>query len=131
MIAAFLAILGTALWFALPRQGDVKVVIDEKEPPTQQDGQDPQELRVIVKVGGELYADVPFGEERTIEITRELGKNVIKITADSVFMEEADCPDQQCVGFAPITRDNMETRTLRDMIICMPHQVTVQVTSNQ
>ena len=56
------------------------------------------------------------------------GRNKIRITANSVYMEDADCQGQDCVKMTEITRDNLETRVLRDMIICLPHKITVQVT---
>jgi len=152
VIAAFLVILGIALWFALPKGGGVSVRMDGEDPAgaaaSENAGESPgtggivkvdgetvtgplapsaadAALRVVVTVDGETVAEVPFGEEHRLEITGEAGRNVIRMTKDAVWMEEADCPGNDCVHMGQYTRDNWETR---QMIVCLPHHVSIQVT---
>lgn len=140
-IVAVLLVAGVGLWAVLSGQGSVKeenlALLDGRDRLLLLDGQELTEktvspgrgdgLRVIVKLEDELLADLPFGEEHTLEIIQKGGKNKLRITADSVFMESADCEGQDCVKMTSITRDNMETRVNREFIICLPHKLTVQV----
>ena len=140
-IAAVLLVAGVGLWAVLSGQNSVKEenleVLGGKELLVLLDGQEMADktvspgkgdgLRVIVKREDELLADLPFGEEHTLEIIQKGGRNKLRITANSVFMEDADCEGQDCVKMTEITRDNLETRVLRDLIICLPHKLTIQV----
>ena len=140
-IAAVLLVAGVGLWAVLSGQNSVKEenleVLGGKELLVLLDGQEMADktvspgkgdgLRVIVKREDELLADLPFGEEHTLEIIQKGGRNKLRITANSVFMEDADCEGQDCVKMTEITRDNHQTRVLRDLIICLPHKLTIQV----
>lgn len=141
-VIAILVIAGVGLWAVLSGQNQVKeenlTLLDGKEILVLLDGQELTEktvspgkgdgLRVVVTKENEVLADLPFGEEHTLEVIQKGGRNKIRITANSVYMEDADCQGQDCVKMTEITRDNLETRVLRDMIICLPHKITVQVT---
>ena len=84
-------------------------------------------LRVIVTVDGNEIANLPFGTEHTLQVIQGGGTNTLRITADSVYMEEADCHGQDCVKMEPVTRDNLEMRVMGGFIICLPHRVSVEV----
>ena len=84
-------------------------------------------LRVIVWLENQELANLPFGEEHTLEVIQRSGWNKVRVTPEAVYMEDADCQGQDCVHMGQITRDNMETRVNREFIICLPHKVTVQV----
>ena len=45
----------------------------------------------------------------------------------AVRMEHANCEGQDCVQMEEITRDNLETRVMFGMIICLPHRLSVEV----
>ena len=84
-------------------------------------------LRVIVTVDGNEIANLPFGTEHTLQVIQGGGTNTLRITADSVYMEEADCHGQDCVKMEPVTRDNLEMRVMGGFIICLPHRLSVEV----
>ena len=84
-------------------------------------------LRVIVTVDGNEVANLPFGTEHTLQVIQGGGTNTLRITADSVYMEEADCHGQDCVKMEPVTRDNLEMRVMGGFIICLPHRLSVEV----
>ena len=76
--------------------------------------------QVVITVDGEVYEEVSLEEEKTIEVDTEHGKNVVRIENGSVFMEEADCPDQICVEHKTISKSG-------ETIVCLPHKVVVEV----
>lgn len=85
-------------------------------------------LRVILTLDGREIANLPFGEPHTVRILQENGdENVLLITADSVRMLSANCEGQDCVRMEEVTRDNLETRVMFGMIICLPHRLSVEV----
>ena len=131
--AALLAVITAVLCFVLLRPGaktaGAQIFLDG-EPvsgpalfPEQQNG-----LRVILTLDGQEIADLPFGEAHTVRILQENGdENTLVLTGESVYMESANCEGQDCVHMEPVTRDNLETRVMSGMIICLPHRVSVEV----
>ena len=126
-------ILTAVLCFLLFRPGKdaagTEILVDGKPfaggvlSPEKQD-----DLRVILTLDGEEVADLPFGEAHTVRILQENGdENTLLLTGDSVYMESANCDGQDCVHMEKITRDNLETRVMFGMIICLPHRLSVEV----
>ena len=86
------------------------------------------DLRVHLTLDGQEIADLPFGEAHTVRVLQENGdENILRITEESVRMESANCEGQDCVHMEEVTRDNLETRVLFGMIICLPHRFSVEV----
>ncbi len=87
-----------------------------------------EDLRVILTLDGEEIADLPFGEAHTVRVLQAGGdENTLVLTGQSVYMESANCEGQDCVHMEKITRDNLETRVMFGMIICLPHRLSVEV----
>lgn len=82
---------------------------------------------VNIYVDNALYASVPLGEARTIEIVRGDQRNVVAADAAGVWMAEANCPDHTCVEQGKITPENARLRALGNRIICLPNRVTVEL----
>ena len=53
--------------------------------------------------------------------------NTLRLTPNSVEMVAADCPGQDCVGEGIVTFENRDYRILGNMIICLPHQLVVEL----
>lgn len=49
--------------------------------------------------------------------------NHIRVTPEGVWMESANCDNQDCVGQGTLTLANRELRPLGNFIICLPHRV--------
>ena len=54
-------------------------------------------------------------------------ENSLVLTGDRVYMESANCDGQDCVKMEAVTRENLETRVMFGMIICLPHRLSVEV----
>lgn len=83
------------------------------------------ELKVVITIDGQIYQSIPLTNETDEEIVVEQnGKtNVVHIHDGQVSITEASCPDQICVHTAPADENG-------EMIICLPHKVIVEVTTN-
>ena len=85
-------------------------------------------LRVYVTRDGKPLIDLPFGEAHSVQIIQDDGsENTVAITGDAVYMEHADCDNQDCVQMGAVTRDNLELRVMGGFIICLPHKISVEV----
>ena len=86
------------------------------------------DLRVYLTLDGKEIASLPFSEPHTVQVLQENGdENTLRITGTSVRMEHANCDGQDCVKMEEVTRDNLETRVMFGMIICLPHRLSVEV----
>ena len=126
LLAAAAAVLCV---FLLRPAGGITVRVDGEvlaSPVLSPEKQD--DLRVVITFDGQEIASLPFGEAHTVQILQANGdENVLLITGDSVRMESANCPGQDCVRMEEVTRDNLETRVMFGMIICLPHRLSVEV----
>jgi len=85
------------------------------------------DLRVYVTFDGQPLLDLPFGEAHSVQIIQDNGsENTVAITGNAVFMEHADCDNQDCVHMGAVTRENLELRVMGGFIICLPHKISVE-----
>lgn len=75
---------------------------------------------VRIMIDGSEYGAYPLTEDRIIEVENAFGYNRIVLENGSVFMVEADCPDQYCVEHRAITKTN-------ETIVCLPHKLVIEV----
>lgn len=58
-------------------------------------------------------------------------ENHIHLTPRGVYMESATCENQDCVHQGEVTLENKADRALENMIICLPHQVYLELYSTE
>ena len=84
--------------------------------------------QVAVEVNGTLWGtyDIPAGSEvKELRIEDEEGNyNVVVITSEGTYIEEANCPDQICVNWGKINRPGQT-------IVCLPHRLVISIIGNQ
>ena len=54
-------------------------------------------------------------------------ENLIHLTPEGVYIEEATCENHDCVEQGTVTLENRYERILSNMIICLPNQVILQL----
>ena len=54
-------------------------------------------------------------------------ENAIHVTQDSMYMKSATCENQNCIKQGTVNLQNMETRVLGNMIICLPNRVVLEL----
>jgi len=132
-IAILLLVAAAAvLCFVLLRPGaqpaGTRVLLDGKALADPVLSPDAKDLRVILTLDGKEIANLPFEEAHTVKVIQENGdENTLILTGDRVYMESANCEGQDCVMMEPVTRENLETRVMFGMIICLPHRLSVEV----
>ena len=67
---------------------------------------------------------------RTIRQTMADGTeavNVLHLTTIGFWMEESNCEGHDCINEGEVTLENREERVLWNMVICLPHQLSLEL----
>ena len=84
--------------------------------------------RVYVTLDGAALIDLPFSEPRAVTVLLPDGaENGLTLTGTAVYMDHANCENQDCVNMGEVTLDNLELRVMGGFIVCLPHKVSVEV----
>lgn len=75
---------------------------------------------VVIRDGEQNVYELPLNQNTTKTVTTDLGTNLIEIKDGRVRVEEADCPNQDCVHQGWIDAAGQQ-------IICLPHKLTVDI----
>lgn len=79
---------------------------------------------VEIRVSGKVIGTYPLNENQKVTIEgKNYGKNILIIKDGKAKMDEADCPDKICMKNKNISR-------VSESIICLPHEVVVEVKKN-
>lgn len=82
---------------------------------------------VVCTVGERVYI-VPMTAEGDLTLNQGNGvSNTFHVTRDSVVMTSATCENQDCVREGAVTAENRGKRVLGNMIVCLPHGVTLEL----
>ncbi len=84
------------------------------------------------KNGDGGWIPLATGEDMVVSISDENDpgiKNVLRITKNGFRMESSTCDNQDCVDQGEVTLENMSERVLMNMVICLPHQLSVELYS--
>lgn len=80
------------------------------------------EAYVQIKVDGEVIMEIKMDESVYEEIIiDEFGWNRIIVDGDAVYVEDADCPDRECIKLGEATPLKPKT------IICAPNRLVVKI----
>lgn len=84
---------------------------------------------LLVTVGDVTYQPLALKGEGEFSLTQgETGMvNVVHVTPDSIWMADSTCDNQDCVEQGTVSLETMDDRVLGNMIICLPHQVTLEL----
>lgn len=74
----------------------------------------------VIEQDGREILRLSLDEERTVRIPCDNGFNVIKTDGQSVYVSEADCPDQICVRQGKISGS-------KESIVCLPHRLVIRL----
>lgn len=75
---------------------------------------------------------VPLTENREIAIDQDDGShNVVEIFPGGFRMKESNCDHQDCILQGDVTLANIDSRPLANQIICLPHQVVLELVTGE
>jgi len=82
----------------------------------------PSGSRVEITLDNKTVYVLPLNEDRTVEVTGPLGKNLIEIKNGLVRMKDAPCPERLCIH---------QGWTDKGAIVCLPNRVAVWVSGDE
>ena len=86
------------------------------------------EAYLIITAQGSVYEPLPLTGEGTFTLRQdETTYNTVHITPTSVWMEHSSCDNQDCVEQGVVSLENMTSRVLYNMIICLPNQISLEL----
>ena len=92
----------------------------------------PAESYLVVTTSSGVHAPIPLNEENEFRLTQADGsENVVHIGKNSFYMHSSNCENQNCVGQGEVTLENRETRLLFNMIICLPHNLSLELLTRE
>jgi len=98
---------------------------------------DPSVAYVLVRMSNSIgLLPLPLEGEytRTIRQTMPDGSeavNILHLTPNGVRMEDANCEGHDCVEEGEVTLENREERVLWNMIICLPHRLSLELITRE
>ena len=90
----------------------------------------PGYVYIVAGNEGRWFA-LPEEEPGTITVKDEDKVNIIRLTNHSVMMESSTCDNQDCVDQGEVSLENLSSRVLYNMILCLPHSVSIELYSQQ
>ena len=99
---------------------------------------DPSTAYVLVSLNGFVTGLLPLPTEgeylRTIRQEAADGSeavNVLHLTPEGVWMEDANCEGHDCIEEGIVTLENREERLLLNWIVCLPHQLLLELVTRE
>lgn len=87
-----------------------------------------ERARIYLGSGSQPYKEVALNEDQIIEIDQGSGVvNHLEVKDGAIRMLDSTCPDKRCVYQGEMSMENYEQRALRNWIVCLPNQVTVEL----
>lgn len=81
--------------------------------------------KVIVKVDGKVYKELPLDKDTSLEIEGvNGGTNLLVIKDGQADMVDASCPDKLCIHQKNILKTG-------ETIICLPNKVIIEIQSDK
>ena len=81
---------------------------------------DAASLKAIVHDGEGGVHELPLAQDTRIDIATSLGSNTIVVKDGTVFVEDADCENHDCIRQGALDAPGKQ-------IICLPHKLWIEV----
>ena len=91
------------------------------------------DMFLVVSVGRVTYEPILLeGDAEYVLNQKETARqNVIHVAKDSAWMASSTCENQNCVEQGIVSAENREGRLLRNMIVCLPNEVLMELLSRK
>ncbi len=83
---------------------------------------------LLIRTDQACSVPIPLNEDYSFTVRQSDGsENVIHVGIDSFYMESSNCDNQNCVEEGVVTLENMNERILFNLIICLPHRLSLEM----
>ena len=80
--------------------------------------------KVEITVSGQTVKSVPLSANGTYPIESDYGYNIICVESGQVWVEDADCPNKDCMRFGKVSSEGQ-------VILCLPHKLAVRIVGSE
>ena len=88
----------------------------------------PAESYLLIRTNQSASVPIPLNEDYSFTVSQPDGsENVIHVGVNSFYMESSNCDNQNCVQEGTVTLENMNQRVLFNMVLCLPHQLSLEM----
>lgn len=88
----------------------------------------PAESYLLIRTNQSASPPIPLNEEYSFTVSQPDGsENVVHVGVNSFYMESSNCDNQNCVQEGTVTLENMNQRVLFNMVLCLPHQLSLEM----
>ena len=92
----------------------------------------PADSYLLLTTASGTRMPIPLNADNVFRITQADGsENVVHIGKDSFYMESSNCENQNCVQQGEVTLENRDTRVLLNMVICLPHNLRLELVTRE
>ena len=100
---------------------------DMEESAGKEDAASLADAYLVVMVGDVVYNPIPLTGPNRYVLRQGNGEkvNIVEVTEDSIWMAESTCDNQDCIYQGKVSLENRDTRVLQNMVLCLPHNVTL------
>ena len=92
----------------------------------------PADSYLLLTTASGTRMPIPLNADNAFRITQADGsENVVHIGKDSFYMESSNCENQNCVQQGEVTLENRDTRVLLNMVICLPHNLRLELVTRE
>ncbi len=90
----------------------------------------PAESYLVLETQSGVHAPVPLNRDNEFRVTQADGsENVVHIGKNAFYMASSNCDNQNCVQQGEVTLENRDSRVLFNMVICLPHDLSLELLS--
>ena len=88
----------------------------------------PADSYLLIRTNQSASPPIPLNEEYSFTVSQPDGsENVIHVGVNSFYMESSNCDNQNCIQEGTVTLENMNQRVLFNMVLCLPHQLSLEM----
>ena len=81
---------------------------------------DDKGTKAVLTLHGNLIFEQPLDTDCELPISSADGYNIFVVKDGMAYVKEADCPHQDCVNHAPVSKKG-------ETIVCLPHEFVIEI----
>lgn len=81
---------------------------------------DDKGTKAVLSLNGNMIFEQDLDTDCELPITSSKGYNIFVVKDGEAYVKEADCPNQDCVNHAPVSKKG-------ETIVCLPHEFVIEI----
>ncbi len=81
---------------------------------------DDKGTKAVLSLNGAVIFEQNLDSDCELPINSSKGYNIFVVKDGAAYVKEADCPHQDCVNHAPVSKKG-------ETIVCLPHEFVIEI----